>query len=190
MKLVELLTKVENGELNGKKVDNGLLKFEVKNNKIFYEDNDEEISAIRADLDYEIMEDNEKWKPEKGQMYYCINDRGFFLKSLHDADFIDSSRINIGNYFKTKEEAEFKIKQLEILERVKQYTYEFSSEEWKEESVVKYIISYNYYEKELKIGFQSKYKESNIHFKTIEQAQRCLIDIGEEDYKKYVLEVK
>lgn len=56
-----------------------------------------------------------KWKPKDGEGYYYIFSDGIVHLSTWFNDKVDNSRFSIGNYFKTKEEAEVmaeKIKKL------------------------------------------------------------------------------
>lgn len=47
-----------------------------------------------------------KWKPKDGEGYYYIFSNGIVHLSTWFNDKVDNSRFSIGNYFKTKEEAE------------------------------------------------------------------------------------
>lgn len=64
-----------------------------------------------------------KWVPELDEGYWCIVDwkeDGPF-HATNDGMEIDSSRFSIGNIFHTKEEAEFAIERLKVLEEVRQW---------------------------------------------------------------------
>ena len=55
-----------------------------------------------------------RWKPKHGDMYYCVNITSLFLVIYHiwRNDTVDSDYYDQNNCFKTKEEAEAKLKQI------------------------------------------------------------------------------
>lgn len=56
-----------------------------------------------------------KWKPKDGEGYYYIFSDGIVHLSTWFNDKVDNSRFSIGNYFKTKEEAEAMAKKIKKL---------------------------------------------------------------------------
>lgn len=88
--------------------------------------NDDNIIIV-TDEEKEIIEDkikkiNEKygvekrWRAEKGDKYYFISGSSFYIEDDYDMrDNIDDERYEIGNYFKTKELAEKKVKEIKEL---------------------------------------------------------------------------
>ena len=54
----------------------------------------------------EIPEKQERWRGERGDSYYFIDDEGAIRHEIDTNDGMDNYRYNIGNYFKTEAEAE------------------------------------------------------------------------------------
>lgn len=196
MKLIELLQRIENGELKGKKISNGTgSEYIVKNLQIF--EISGKVARLRPDLEYKIIEEVKgRWKPEYEKQYLCIDDAGYFDCSCWANDEIDNYRYNTNNCFKTEEEAEFRKQQLIYETMVKDMSYEFSEEEWRNTVIDKYYIQIYYHG-----NFKESFEEFKIfcthyncigkyYFETEEDAQNCLDTIGKDNYKKYILEIK
>ena len=62
----------------------------------------EEIRVLQEELD---NLPKGQWRGEKGGNYWFIREDGVF-RSIEDGCRVDDSRYALGNYFKTKEEAE------------------------------------------------------------------------------------
>ena len=61
-----------------------------------------------------------KW-PQKDDPYYFITSDGGVVYDVYDSDFSsDKDRLEFGNMFKTREEAEFKCEQLKVLHELEQ----------------------------------------------------------------------
>lgn len=57
---------------------------------------------IQDDGTIRVLEDKGPWKPEKGDYYYTVD----LLATSWDADRTDYCRLELGNVFQTREEAE------------------------------------------------------------------------------------
>lgn len=143
-----------------------------------------------AQIEKELEElKNKKWKPEVGEIYHYISNRGSTLCETNDNFPGDEDRFNIGNYFKTHEEAEFEVERIKVLEELKKFSYEFSDEEWEYGDFDKFILYYNYETNEIDIDCFWNCKYDSIHFKTKEDAEKAIDKIGEERLKKYYFKV-
>lgn len=60
-----------------------------------------------------------RWKPELGRRYYLSDSNGSVYESVWSNDYIDRSRLEIGNCFQTKEEAEKAVEKLKAWKRLK-----------------------------------------------------------------------
>lgn len=90
----------------------------------------------------------EKWRPKEGERYYFVNYCGIVSWYEYDDYNTDNTIIkNIKNVFKTKEEAE---KYLNYIKAKKEYSTEFTQEEWKDEGLEKCSLYYDYKHKMLK----------------------------------------
>lgn len=84
------------------------------------------------------------WIPEVGDGYYCVSDMGWVDYSLwHDSDE-DNYRLNMGNVFKTREEAQKKAGQLHAQARVNQEIrekgYRLGNVDWGDKAQTKWYI--------------------------------------------------
>lgn len=68
---------------------------------------------------FEEIKELTRWKPEKFQKYYFSDNDGSVWYNRWDGDHIDRNRFEIGNCFKTKEEAEQAAEYLKALATVR-----------------------------------------------------------------------
>lgn len=64
---------------------------------------------------FEEANESTRWKPELGQKYYYLDSNGLVYDNIWADDSIDSIRFEIGNCFKTEEEAERVVEYLKAL---------------------------------------------------------------------------
>ena len=81
-------------------VDITNLKISVYSKKVF-----EEIKKM-IDLINEKYGIPKRWRAEEGEIYYCLYNVGLVGKNKENRDDIDNNNYMIGNYFKTKEQAQ------------------------------------------------------------------------------------
>lgn len=122
-----------------------------------------------------------KWKPKEGEMYWFRCTDCDYLGCINKGTY-DEWRIKHLPIFQTKEEC---VKYWKFRDAVKEKSYEFSREEWKNLNINKYSIYYNFSEKEWHIGYDWVDKSLyEIYFKTKEDAQ-YIIDNFKEELLKY-----
>lgn len=68
---------------------------------------------------FEEVKESTRWKPRIGQKYYLLDSNGSVYDSVWSNDYIDRNRSEIGNCFKTKEEAEKAVEKLKAWKRLK-----------------------------------------------------------------------
>lgn len=78
----------------------------------------EKFPNILADW-FEEIKESTRWKPEIGYKYYLSDSNGSIYDSVWSNDYIDRSRVEIGNCFETREEAEKAVERLKAWERLK-----------------------------------------------------------------------
>lgn len=132
---------------------------------------------------------NKKWKPKTGEYYYYINGILGVLGEKNLGCLSDADRFSIGNYFKTKEEAEFEVERLKVLEELKEFSYEFSDNEWENIDIKQYLMCYSYSAGKIDIVTHGWDKHNEIYFKTKEDAKKAIEKIGEDRLKKYYFKV-
>ncbi len=139
---------------------------------------------------------NKAWKPEIGERYYCIRcDTWNMINSYNwNDDSYDKRCYEIGNCFRTKEEAEFALEKQKVFTELKRFALENNECEldWNDNEKSKYFIVYNNYLRN-KIQVESlcytKYGGNNIYFSSMKVAKKAIEIIGEDRLKKYYFEV-
>ena len=126
-------------------------------------------------------EKSSKWIPKENEVYYYVNmsylnvdGNGWYN------DRKDNTIIKYNKIFKTKEDAQ---EYAAYLKARKEYSYEFSREEWESDGIDKYSIYYDYDYNNVMIGLCNTFRNLNqIYFKTEEKAQEFI-----DKYKKQIL---
>lgn len=125
-----------------------------------------------------------KWKPEKGEEYWHRDDIGGICWTMWDSCEIDIWRYKNIPIFPTQEACE---KYWHFMDTVKEKSYEFSREEWKEEIIKKWFINYDYCSKRFYTdNFLGTKTLGTTYFATCENAQ-YIIDNFKEELLKYWL---
>lgn len=121
------------------------------------------------------------WTPEYHDEYYFIDDMGEVAWTAWGDYYKHDYRLEIGNVFKTEEEAEFEIERLKVLTEMKKYSKPFS------------CIKDNYYiyyaSNQIRVD-ECDIQTNDIYFENEKMARKAINEIGEERIKKYYLRVK
>lgn len=144
--------------------------------------------------DWEVVEEKEVWKPKKGERYCFYDSEGAIYEIKYDGDSIDKNRLDLGNCFKTRQEAEHMVEKLKIIKELRDFALENNEKEidWKNPNQVKHIIVYNNETQIMRTDLwyaSTQYIPFNIYFTSKEIAQRAIETIGEDRIKKYYFDV-
>ena len=150
-------------------------------------DIDKKIEELRKEfnekvdeLKREYKEKNEKWIPEEGEEYYFIDEELNVGWNWFDNDDTDEVIFKNNKIFKTEEEAQ---EYADYLKARKEYSYEFSKEEWKDFSILKHIIYLDTVNQDIFMESTSmQYYMNSIYFQTREDAKKFI-----DKYKKQIL---
>lgn len=148
---------------------------------------DKEIEITEEGI-LKVVEKKSKFVPKKGEKCWLINSRGFidYLKYGNN-DKIDRWIANHTPVFATQKEAEEYKHYLEVLDK---YKYEFSVEEWENCCIPKYYMWMDYKERSLKFDIAYSVKFANyIYFKSLEDAEAFIKDVGNENVKRFMFDV-
>ena len=144
--------------------------------------------------DWEVVEESKAWKPKQGETYYYVENVGEVLGDCNTNHEVDKNRINLGNCFKTKEEAEHMVEKLKVINELKNFALENNAEEidWKNLKQVKWAIAYSRIYKNLELNDwrNTQFSSSNIYFTSKEITQKAIETIGEDRIKKYYFDVE
>ena len=125
--------------------------------------------------------------PKKGEKYWFINSKGCIDWIKYDNDDIDRWVINHTPVFATCEEVEEYEHYLEVLDKCK---YEFSEEEWGNESIKKWHLCCHTESGELSGYCAFTTKSPNcVYFKSQEDAELFIEEVGEENVKRFMFDV-
>lgn len=130
------------------------------------------------------------WDLKDGDIYFYLCDNGIVGDSTWNNDYIDNTRINIGNMFLTKTEAEFEKRKIEVYEQVKRFAYDFSREEWKNCDIFKYFPYFSYTANNIDFSLSRGNKHNRLYFKSEEDIKKAIEEVGEENFIKYYLGVR
>ncbi len=138
------------------------------------------------------MTQQERWKPNEDEEYWAIEVDGQVACVSAYPDEIIEWDFLIGNCFKTKEEAEEYKKQIEYTARYKNYIEEHSEQlDWNDLCNHKYCAEYDSDENEIKVNWYASLKSQGVIYASSEQIiWNAIKEIGEDNFKKYVLGVK
>ncbi len=150
--------------------------------------------AALAD-DWEIVEEKKKyWTPKEKEKYFYIEDCMGVSDDRNVQAPIDYCRFNIGNYFKTKEDAEHILEKLKVIHELQKFAYENNEGEidWKNFNQRKYKIFYDAEDGDLYVDYsiQCESEPFSIYFTSFKIAKRAIEEIGEDRIKKYYFNVE
>lgn len=137
-------------------------------------------------------EQPKRWKPKDGEEYWTIDVEGQVDNVSAYPDEIVEWDFLTGNCFKTKEEAEEYKKQIEYTARYKNYIEEHSEPiDWNNEDQEKDSAFYDIDEKGIRVEDTVKFIDQGTIYASSEQIiWDAIKEIGEDNFKKYVLGVK
>lgn len=133
-----------------------------------------------------------RWRGEKNDVYYSITGDGKIVDARENVYTCDNDFYQIGNYFKTKEEAEFELNKRLVYQKLKDYALEHNEGEidWKNSKQEKWFIAYD---SQIKcLGCYNKficYDIGQIYFSSRKIAQEAVETIGENRIKKYLFNI-
>lgn len=137
-----------------------------------------------------------RWRAEKGEGYFFISSDGTVHKNKEFEDFIDTFLYNTDNYFKTVEEAEFRKRKLLAIQEYEDFLGNdlVTDEDWKNPNIFKYKAYFDF-DPLRGLGIRTsadclmKYQGA-IYSKSKEKIEKFIKGFGEDNFKKYILEVK
>lgn len=175
-------------------IEDNKIKIHLKDGNTIFDNFTQETITNTLQEDWEVVKEGKVWKPEKDGHYCYYNDTGHVYESCYDGDSTDKNRLEFGNCFKTKEEAEHMAEKLKVINELKNFALENNEAEidWENGNQEKFVIVYNY-------GFQTIKTDSwyctqripfNIYFTSKEIAQEAIKTIGEYRIKKYYFDIE
>ena len=131
--------------------------------------------------------ENKVWIPKIKEKYWAINNDGAISQFDWVDDNVDNFKKSIGWVFKTEEEAERKLFELQLENKLKEFAINNNEKEidWNNADN-KYYIYYDYIDKYLQISIRNYAKpfDSNVYFSSEEVANKA-IETFKDDLIRY-----
>lgn len=136
---------------------------------------------------------NKKWKPKKGEKFFYTDGYGEVDYGIYDEDDADTAYATLtNNYFKTKEEAEFKLEQIKVYNELKNFADENNEEiDWENVNKRKYFIRLNRCQNILIFDGYFNFQDiGQIYFSSEKLAQQAIDKVGADRINKYLFGVE
>ena len=142
----------------------------------------EEIKIMKERIaELEELVKKEQEFPQDGDGYWYIDDYGYILNEKWDGLDFEEFRLEIGNVFKTKEQAEFAIEKLKVEAELRKFSRPY------EHGKFNYYLFFNIESNNLDTQFTSYCPpQGSIYFESEEKVQQAIKSAGEERIKKYL----
>lgn len=127
-----------------------------------------------------------KFVPKIEQTYWFIDKHGNINDYSYDNDTWDEWILKYNPIFETQEECEEYKNYLLALDK---YSYDFSQEDWADESIVKWSLCFDYKIKKIQREFNQTYKCNIYHFKSEDDVEKFIKEVGVEAIEKFMFGV-
>lgn len=138
--------------------------------------------------------ENKKWKPKEGENYYYVDNYGDIEREFFsESDRLDYFNFFSNNYFKTEEEAEFRLEQIKVYNELKNFADENNEEiDWKDAEQDKWFIKgINLRNNKLIFDYNFELKFlGQIYFSSEKLAEQAIEKVGADRIKKYLFGVE
>ena len=146
----------------------------------------DEIKALKERIaELEELAKKEQEFPLYGDGYWYIDDYGYILNEKWDGLDFEEFRLEIGNVFKTKQQAELAVEKLKVETELRKFSRPFKCGE-----INRYIFLDTDSECLDVVGLSYSQYQGTIYFESEEKAQQAIDTIGEERIKKYIFGVE
>lgn len=147
----------------------------IKNEMI--DEFDKRVEALKVD--------EQEFPKQDGDEYWYIDDYGYILNEKWDGLDFEEFRLEIGNVFKTKEQAEFAVEKLKVEAELRNFSRPFKGDNRN------YCIELcSPYERVTVYSYEQFQIQGVIYFESRDKAQQAIEAVGEERIKKYIFGVE
>ena len=123
--------------------------------------------------------------PQVGDIYWRIDDNGSVDNSIYNDYYTDNHRQAIGNFFQTKQQAEFAVEKLKVEAELRKFSRPFKEDEYN--YFIQIHPSHNNIVTESDDYYQT---QGTIYFESTTIANEAIDTVGEERIKKYIFGVE
>lgn len=149
----------------------------------------EQIDQRIKQLEEKCKEEDDKW-PRNGDKFYAVDYTGEVINMVYGGVLWSEQECKqiskIGNVFKTKEEAEFAVEKLKVIQELKQLARPFKP--GASNCMIQYDIELEIFV--LNISEQKVVAYGDFYFNNQEEAEKAVEKIGEDRIKKYLFGVE
>ena len=139
----------------------------------------EKIKALKAEVQ------QEKEFPQEDDMFWFINTFGRSVWSTWGESITNRQLIEIGNMFRTKEQAEFAVEKLKVEAELRKFSRPFKEDEYN------YFIQIHPSHNNIVTDSDDYYQtQGTIYFESTTIANEAIDTVGEERIKKYIFGVE
>ena len=142
----------------------------------------DEIKELKQRIaELEELAKEEQEFPQVGDAYWYINPLGFAFHDEWSGFITERHKIEIGNVFKTKEQADFAVEKLKVEAELRKFSRPY------EQGKFNYYLFFNIENDSLDTHFTSYCPpQGSIYFESEEKVQQAIKSAGEERIKKYL----
>ena len=146
----------------------------------------EELKALKERIaELEELAKEEQEFPKMGDIYWRIDDRGSVDNCMYNNYYTDNHRQAIGNFFKTKEQAEFALEKLKVEVELRKFSRPFKEDEYN------YFIQIHPSRNNIVTESDDYYPtQGTIYFESTTIANEAIDTVGKERIKKYIFGVE
>jgi len=153
----------------------------------------EQLEKKIAELQKQIneMKREKIWKPLRGETYFYVDNDGTIEEDDNNELRIDLDKMNVGNCYQTEEKAEFEANREKYTRLFRQYVEQHTEPlDWKNINQDKYSV-YSSVGEGFYISPVATIKNAFQIYASSDEILRNAIEfVGEENFKKYILEVE
>lgn len=133
----------------------------------------------------------EIWKPKKDEDYYTVDGDGSIYNFSNTYDDGEDPYIDNGNYYRTKEEAEFEAQCEKYTRLYRKYVEKHSEPlDWKDSAQDKWYAIYDFQTNSILYDWADGATDMNIFANNKQILEDAIEFIGKDNFKKYVLRVE
>ena len=146
----------------------------------------EELKTMKERIaELEEQAKREQEFPQYGDTYWCINAYGGVSKEIWDGYDIEKDMLEIGNGFRTEQEAELAVEKLKVEAELRKFSRPFKEDEYN------YFIQINPYHNNIVIDSDDYHQtQGTIYFESTAIANEATDTVGADRIKKYIFGVE
>lgn len=127
-----------------------------------------------------------KFVPKVNQKYWFVGADGSIDNFIHNDDIYDRWCLKHNLVFETKEECEEYKNYLIALDK---YSYDFSNEEWEDETIQKFVLYFHFGKKTFYYDYWFREKRDEIYFKSKDDIEAFRNEVDVEAIEKFMFGV-